>query len=87
VPLNVDNSSRKALYAICATATLQRPAKGDILSMDLCPKEDGQPVIMVTLSHNDAVLLRAALPCASIAALQMYPFLTIMVSLTSVTIA
>jgi hypothetical protein len=72
----VDNPSRKALYAICATACVARPARGDILSMDLSPKEDGQPVIMVTLAHNETVLLRAALPCASIAALQMYPFIT-----------
>jgi hypothetical protein len=75
-PMSVDNPSRKPLYAICATACVARPAKGDILSMDLSPKEDGQPVIMVTLAHNGDVLLRAALPCASIAALQMYPFIT-----------
>jgi hypothetical protein len=75
-PMAVDNPSRKPLYAICATASVARPAKGDILSMDLSPKEDGQPVIMVTLAHNGSLLLRAALPCASIAALQMYPFIT-----------
>ncbi len=74
--MSVDNPSRKALYAICATACVTRPAKGDILSMDLSPKEDGQPVIMVTLAHNGEVLMRAALPCASIAALQMYPIIT-----------
>ncbi|KAF8073005.1 E3 ubiquitin-protein ligase TOM1-like [Scenedesmus sp. PABB004] len=77
-PVSVDNPSRKPLYAICTTATVARAAKGDVLSMDLSPKEDGQPVIMVTLAHNDAVLLRAALPCASIAALQMYPFVTVL---------
>jgi hypothetical protein len=75
--LSVDNTSRKPLYAICATSTVARVSKRDVLSMDLSPKEDGQPVIMVTLSHNDSVLLRAALPCASIAALQMYPFITV----------
>jgi hypothetical protein len=74
--MSVDSPSRKQLYAICATATTVRPSKGDILSMDLSPKEDGQPVIMVTFSHNGDVLQRAALPCASIAALQMYPFIT-----------
>jgi hypothetical protein len=74
--MSVDSPSRKQLYAICATATAARPAKGDILSMDLSPKEDGQPVIMVTFSHNGEVLQRAALPCASIAALQMYPYIT-----------
>lgn len=79
-PVSVDNPSRKPLYAICTTATVARAVKGDVLSMDLSPKEDGQPVIMVTLSHNDSVLLRAALPCASIAALQMYPFVTVLVS-------
>lgn len=79
-PVSVDNPSRKPLYAICTTATVARANKGDVLSMDLSPKEDGQPVIMVTLSHNDSVLLRAALPCASIAALQMYPFVTVLVS-------
>lgn len=79
-PVPVDNPSRKPLYGICTTATVARPSKGDVLAMDLSPKEDGQPVIMVTLSHNDSVLLRAALPCASIAALQMYPFVTVLVS-------
>jgi hypothetical protein len=82
-PVSVDNPSRKPLYGICTTATLARASKGDVLSMDLSPKEDGQPVIMVTLSHNDSILLRAALPCASIAALQMYPFVTVLVSLFS----
>eukprot|EP00879_Flechtneria_rotunda_P016229 GHRR01016979.1.p1 GENE.GHRR01016979.1~~GHRR01016979.1.p1 ORF type:complete len:784 (+),score=217.86 GHRR01016979.1:791-3142(+) len=76
--VSVDNPSRKSLYSICTTTTVARASKGDVLSMDLSPKEDGQPVIMVTLSHNDSVLLRAALPCASIAALQMYPFITVM---------
>lgn len=79
-PVPVDNPSRKPLYGICTTATVARANKGDVLSMDLSPKEDGQPVIMVTLSHNESVLLRAALPCASIAALQMYPFVTVLVS-------
>jgi hypothetical protein len=79
-PVSVGNPSRKPLYAICTTATVARANKGDVLSMDLSPKEDGQPVIMVTLSHNDSVLLRAALPCTSIAALQMYPFVTVLVS-------
>lgn len=78
-PVTVQNPSQKPLYAICTTATVARVTKGDVLSMDLSPKEDGQPVIMVTLSHNDSVLLRAALPCASIAALQMYPFVTVLV--------
>lgn len=77
--MSVDNPSRKQLYAICTTGTVARASKGDVLSMDLSPKEDGQPVIMVTLSHNENVLLRAALPCASIAALQMYPFVTVLV--------
>ncbi|WIA09202.1 hypothetical protein OEZ85_008612 [Tetradesmus obliquus] len=77
-PVTVQNPSQKPLYAICTTATVARVTKGDVLSMDLSPKEDGQPVIMVTLSHNDSVLLRAALPCASIAALQMYPFVTVL---------
>lgn len=80
-PVPVDNPSRKPLYGICTTATVARANKGDVLSMDLSPKEDGQPVIMITLSHNDSVLLRAALPCASIAALQMYPCVTVLVSL------
>ncbi len=79
VVMPVDNSSRKPMYGICATATIGRVSKGDILSLELSPKEDGQPVIMVTLVHNDALLLRSALPCASIAALQMYPFITVLV--------
>jgi hypothetical protein len=82
-PVTVQSPSQKPLYAICTTATVARVTKGDVLSMDLSPKEDGQPVIMVTLSHNDSVLLRAALPCASIAALQMYPFVTVLVGYSS----
>ncbi len=77
----LENSSRKALYAICAATPMVRPVPGDVLSLDLSPKEDGQPVIVVTFSHNTTPVLRVALPCASIAALQMYPFITVMVRL------
>lgn len=76
----LENTSRKQLYAICAASPTAHPARGDILSLDLSPKEDGQPVIMVTFSLNGVVVQRMALPCASIAALQMYPFITVMVS-------
>jgi hypothetical protein len=78
--MQLDNTSRKQLYAICAASPSFRCEKGDILSLDLSPKEDGQPVIMVTFSHNATVVLKVALPCASIAALQMYPYITVFVS-------
>jgi hypothetical protein len=75
----VDNSSRKSLFSmICAGAGAGRPvAAGDVLSLELSPKEDGQPVIVATLSLNDAVVLQASLPCSAIAALQMYPYVTV----------
>lgn len=75
VPL--DNSSRKQLYPIACTVGAQAPRRGDIMSLVLTPREDGQPVIMVTLSLNDAVVHTVNLPCSAIAPLQMYPFVTV----------
>lgn len=76
-PTAVDSPSRKPLYSAAATSTLAPLRKGDVLSLDLAPREDGQPVIVATFGHNGSVVHRASLPCAAIAALQMYPFVTV----------
>lgn len=73
----VDNSSRKPLYSMICASTGRAVQAGDILSLELSPKEDGQPVIVATLSLGDTVVLQASLPCSAIAALQMYPYVTV----------
>lgn len=73
----VDSVSRKPLYMISSTSTHRTVEPGDVLSLELAPREDKQPVIMATLKLNDSVLLQSSLPCSIISSLQMYPFVTV----------
>ncbi len=73
----VDSVSRKPLYMISSTSTHRTVEPGDVLSLELAPREDKQPVIMATLKLNDCVLLQSSLPCSIISSLQMYPFVTV----------
>lgn len=76
VPVPVDSVSRKPLYMISSTSTHRTVCVGDVLTIDLAPREDKQPVITATLKLNDTVLLQSSLPCSIISSLQMHPFVT-----------
>ena len=43
----------------------------DVLSIELSPREDKQPVILASLRLNDELVLQQSLPCASISSLQV----------------
>ncbi|KAG2432997.1 hypothetical protein HXX76_008725 [Chlamydomonas incerta] len=74
----VDNVSRKPLYMISSTSTSRPVQAGDVISLELAPREDKQPVIMATLKLNDVMMLQSSLPCSIISSLQMYPFVTVL---------
>ncbi|GLI63892.1 hypothetical protein VaNZ11_007009 [Volvox africanus] len=74
----VDSVSRKPLYMISSASTHRTVEPGDVLGLELAPREDKQPVIMATLKLNEAVLLQSSLPCSIISSLQMYPFVTVL---------
>ncbi|KAJ9531877.1 hypothetical protein QJQ45_022018 [Haematococcus lacustris] len=73
----VDSPSRKPLYLVCSCATPRVVVVHDILTVELSPKEDKQPVIMASLKLNDAIIMQQSLPCSSISSLQMYPFIAL----------
>ena len=76
--IQLENLSRKPLHTICSTTTLRSVQLGDILTIDLAPREDKQPVIMATLKINDVVALQSSLPCNIISSLQMYPYISVL---------
>lgn len=77
VPVSVDSHSRRPLYMLCTTTSADALNTGDIMTIDLAPKEDKQPVLVATLRLNDQIVLQQSLPCNSISSLQLYPFVTV----------
>lgn len=75
--MQVDSISRKPLFLICSTPCHKPVSPGDVLSIEMAPREDRQPVITATLKFNDTVLLQSSLPCSTFSSLQMYPFVTV----------
>lgn len=80
--VQVDSISRKPLHMICTLAAPQALSPMDVLTIDLAPREDRQPVILATLKLNDVVVMQQALPCSTISSLQMYPFVTLQPGMT-----
>ncbi|MEW5298567.1 MAG: hypothetical protein WDW36_001675 [Sanguina aurantia] len=78
----VDSLSRKPLFLVTSTTTTSPIRAGDILTIELAPREDKQPVIMATLRLNDVLVLQSSLPCSTISSLQMYPFITVLAGLS-----
>lgn len=80
--VQVDSISRKPMHMICTTSQPQALSASDVISIDLAPREDRQPVILATLRHNNTVVLQQALPCSTISSLQLYPFVTLQPGMT-----
>ncbi len=80
--MQVDSVSRKPLHMICSATSVQGVSANDVLTIELAPREDKQPVILATLKYNDVVLLQSSLPCSSISSLQLYPFITVQPGMT-----
>jgi hypothetical protein len=54
------------------TTHTDRPLlRSDVLSVEVAPREDKQPVILASLRLNDTLVLQQSLPCASISSLQV----------------
>ena len=80
--VQVDSVSRKPLHMICTLGAPHALSATDVLTIDLAPREDRQPVILATLKHNGVVVMQQALPCSTISSLQMYPFVTLQPGMT-----
>ena len=80
--VQVDSISRKPMHMICTTSQPLALSASDVISIDLAPREDRQPVILATLRHNNTVVLQQALPCSTISSLQLYPFVTLQPGMT-----
>ena len=80
--MQVDSVSRKPLHMICSATSMQSVCANDVLTIELAPQEDKQPVILATLKYNGVVLLQSSLPCSSISSLQLYPFITVQPGMT-----
>lgn len=75
--LQIDNASRKQMHMICTLGQPISVSAMDVLTIDLAPREDRQPVILATLKCNDTVVLQQALPCSTISSIQLYPFVSL----------
>eukprot|EP00798_Chlamydomonas_sp_ICE-L_P005097 gene5097-34897_t len=76
--VQLDNTSRKPLHVICS-ATVSHPVKpNDLITIELSPREDKQPVIVTSLKCNNVLVHQASMPCNSVSMLHIYPFITVL---------
>jgi hypothetical protein len=68
---------RKSLFMVCGAASASPVSPGDVLSINITPRDEGTRSFVVTLSINNTPISSACMPYSIVSTLQLFPFVTV----------